>query len=136
MAAPSDPTPRLPHAAPFLLLDRVLDIGERTGTFLKQVSAADPCVAADGTLPAAFLLEALAQGGGALVAAMEGDAPRIGYLASVDAFRVHAPVRVGDSLRVEVELVRHFAGAMLFRGRVLVHERLVAEGRFTLAQPR
>ena len=48
--------PRLPHAAPFLLLDRVLEIGERSGVFLKHVTASDPCLAADGTLPAAFLL--------------------------------------------------------------------------------
>jgi 3-hydroxymyristoyl/3-hydroxydecanoyl-(acyl carrier protein) dehydratase len=93
-------------------------------------------VAADGTLPAAFLLEALAQAGGALVAAMEGETPRIGYLASVDDFRVHIPVRVGDTLRIEVEMVRHFASATLFRGRAMVGDRVVADGRFTLAQPR
>ena len=59
--------PRLPHAAPFLLLDQVLEIGERKGVFLKLVSAADPCVGRDGLLPPAFILEALAQAGGALV---------------------------------------------------------------------
>ncbi len=136
MAAPSDTTPRLPHAAPFLMLDRVVDVGERSGVFSKHVTGADPCVAADGTLPAAFLLEALAQGGGALVAAMDEASPKIGYLASVDDFRAHSPARVGDTLRIEVEIVRHFAGATLFRGRALVGDRLVAEGRFTLAQPR
>jgi len=136
MAAPSDPTPRLPHAAPFLMLDRVVDVGEKSGVFSKHVTGADPCIAADGTLPAAFLLEALAQSGGALVAAMDEAAPKIGYLASVDDFRVHRPARVGDTLRIEVEIVRHFASATLFRGRALVGDRLVAEGRFTLAQPR
>lgn len=136
MAAPSDPIPRLPHAAPFLMLDRVIDVGEKSGVFSKHVTGADPCVAADGTLPAAFLLEALAQGGGALVAAMDEAAPKVGYLASVDDFRVHGPARVGDTVRVEVEIVRHFASATLFRGRALVGDRLVAEGRFTLAQPR
>src|SRR5439155_486272 len=60
---PLDPFPRLPHAAPFLLLDRVLEIGERTGAFSKLVSAADPCVGRDGELPASFVIEALAQGG-------------------------------------------------------------------------
>src|SRR5206468_1837279 len=32
-----DPVPRLPHGTPFLLLDRVLEIGERTGAFPKLV---------------------------------------------------------------------------------------------------
>src|SRR4030095_16109549 len=82
-----NPLPRLPHAAPFLLLDRVLEIGDRMGVFLKQVAASDPCVAADGTLPAAFLLEALAQGGGALLSALKDDElPQPGSLAWGRAF--------------------------------------------------
>ncbi len=131
-----NPFPQLPHGAPFLLLDRIVEIGERNGVFLKLVAAADPCVAPDGTLPAAFVLEALAQGGGALLSALKDGVPEPGYLAAVEDFRVVAPVRVGDALRVEVEVVRHFAAATLLRGRALVGDRLCAEGRLTLAQPR
>ena len=132
-----DPFPRLPHRAPFLLLDRVLEIGERSGVFLKQVAAADPCVAVDGTLPAAFVLEALAQGGGALLSAITDDrVPQPGYLAAVDDFQVLAAPRVGDTMRVEVEVLRHFQGATLLRGRALVDGRVCAEGRLTLALPR
>jgi 3-hydroxymyristoyl/3-hydroxydecanoyl-(acyl carrier protein) dehydratase len=132
-----DPYPRLPHRAPFLLLDRVLEIGERSGVFMKQVAAADPCVAADGTLPAAFVLEALAQGGGALLSALTDDRmPQPGYLAAVDDFRVLAPLRAGDTVRIEVEVLRHFQGATQLRGRALVDGRLCAEGRLTLALPR
>src|SRR5207245_11201851 len=86
--------PRLPHAAPFLLLDHVLEVEERRGTFLKLVSAADPCVGRDGLLPPAFILEALAQASGALVAAHDAKLPAVGYLAAVDDFRVHGEVRV------------------------------------------
>jgi len=136
MAEARNPFPRLPHAAPFLLLDRVLELGERNGAFLKHVAASDPCVAPDGTLPAAFLLEALAQGGGALLSAFREDAPQPGYLAAVDDFRVLAPVRIGDALRIEVEVLRHFQAATQLRGRVLVDGRLCAEGRITLALPR
>jgi len=132
----SDPFPRLPHGAPFLLLDRVLEIGERTGVFLKLVSAADPCVGRDGQLPAAFVIEALAQGGGALLAAHGGDAPAGGYLVAVDDFRMLGEVRVGDEMRVEVEVVRIFSGAILLRGRALVDGELRAEGRVTLKPPR
>jgi 3-hydroxymyristoyl/3-hydroxydecanoyl-(acyl carrier protein) dehydratase len=128
--------PRLPHRAPFLLLDRVVEIAERRGAFLKLVAGADPCVAADGTLPAAFVLEALAQAGGALLAAQTTAVPEPGYLAAVDDFRMIDAVRVGDELRIEVEIVRHFAAATLFHGRATVDGRAVAEGRFTLALPR
>jgi 3-hydroxyacyl-[acyl-carrier-protein] dehydratase len=128
--------PRLPHAAPFLLLDQVLEVGERSGAFLKLVTATDPCVGRDGILPAAFVLEALAQAGGALVAARQDDMPPPGYLAGVDDFRLLDDVRVGDALRVEVEILRHVSAAVLIRGRALVDGRLCAEGRFTLALPR
>jgi 3-hydroxymyristoyl/3-hydroxydecanoyl-(acyl carrier protein) dehydratase len=127
--------PRLPHAAPFLLLDRVLEVGERRGAFLKLVTATDPCVSRDGCLPPLLVLEAMAQGGGALLLELE-DGGTPGYLASVDDFRVHGDVRVGDALRVEVELLRSFAGAVAFRGRAVVDGEVRAEGRFTLALPR
>jgi len=136
VTVPFDAVPRLPHAAPFLLLDRVLEVGERSGAFVKLVSAADPCVGRDGLLPAAFVLEALAQGGGALLAARGGNAPLGGYLAAVDDFRMVGEVRVGDEMRVEVEIVRNFGGAILFRARALVEGRLCAEGRITLKPPR
>jgi hypothetical protein len=86
MSQPRDSIPRLPHAAPFLLLDRVIEVGERSGAFSKLVSAADPCVGSDGRLPAAFVLEALAQGCGALLAELEGTPWPGGYLAGGGRF--------------------------------------------------
>ena len=136
MSQPRDTVPRLPHAAPFLLLDRVLEVGDREGAFLKLVSAADPCVGPDGHLPSAFVLEALAQGAGALLAALELAGATSGYLAAVDDFRMLRDVRVGDALRIEVAIVRIFAGAILFRTRGLVDGTVCAEGRLTLALPR
>ena len=131
-----NPFPKLPHGRPFLMIDRVLELDERRGVFLKHVTAADPCTAPDGTLPAAYVLEALAQSGGALLGSLSGDAPQAGYLAGVDSFQMHADARVGDQLRIEVELVRFFAAATLFKGVARVGDRLVADGRFTLALPR
>jgi 3-hydroxyacyl-[acyl-carrier-protein] dehydratase len=131
-----NPFPKLPHGRPFLLIDRVLEIGERRGSFSKLVTAADPCTAPDGTLPAAYVLEALAQAAGALLGSMSEGAPTVGYLAGVDGFEMRSEARVGDELRIEVELVRVFAAASLFRGEARVGERVVADGKFTLALPR
>jgi 3-hydroxyacyl-[acyl-carrier-protein] dehydratase len=131
-----NPIPKLPHGRPFLLIDRVVELGEQRGVFLKHVTAADPCTAPDGTLPAAYVLEALAQAGGALLGSLSGSVPQAGYLAGVDGFQMHSEARTGDQLRIEVELVRFFAAASLFRGEARVGDRLVAAGRFTLALPR
>jgi len=131
-----NPFPKLPHAHPFLLVDRVIEVEERRGTFLKLVSASDPCIAPDDTLPAAFLLEALAQAAGALIGAQSTGGPELGYLAAVDDFQTSGDVKVGDELYLDVEIMRHFSAATLFRGRARVGDRVVAEGRFTLALPR
>ena len=136
MTAPRNPVPQLPHASPFLLLDRVLDVGEKSGVFLKLVSAADPCVGADGRLAAAFVLEVLAQSAGALLNALELAEATPGYLAGVDDFQLHREVRVGDAIHVEVELHRVMGSAARFRARALVDGTVVAEGRVTLALPR
>src|SRR4029450_9473405 len=72
-----NPIPKLPHGRPLLLIDRGIELGEQRGVFLKHVTAADPCTAPDGTLPAAYVLEALAQAAGALLGAMsEGETAR------------------------------------------------------------
>ena len=132
-----NPVPKLPHGRPFLLIDRVVELGDQRGVFVKHVTAADPCTAPDGTLPAAYVLEALAQAGGALLGSLSGGGtPQAGYLAGVDGFQMHSEARIGDQLRIEVELVRFFAVATLFRGVARVGDRLVADGRFTLALPR
>lgn len=136
MTIPADPFPRLPHGQPFVLVDRVLEIEDKRGVFVKNVTAADPCVAPDGTLPAAFVLEALAQAGGALLTALGDRAPTPGYLASVDGFICPVVPRVGETIRIEVEIARVFAGATHFRGRATIDDVLCAEGRFTLALPR
>ncbi len=136
MSHAMNPFPKLPHGRPFLLIDRVLEVGERHGAFVKLVTAADPCTAPDGTLPAAYVLEALAQAGGALLGSLSGSTPTPGYLASVDGFEMHSAARVGDELRIEVEVLRLFAAATLFRGRARVGDRLVADAKFTLALPR
>lgn len=130
-----NPFPQLPHGRPFLMIDRVVEVDDRRGVFVKFVTAADPCTAPDGTLPAAYVLEALAQAGGALLCSASGGGPQPGYLAGVDAFQMHDEARVGDQLRIEVELVRFFAAATLFKGRARVGDRLIADGRFTLALP-
>jgi 3-hydroxymyristoyl/3-hydroxydecanoyl-(acyl carrier protein) dehydratase len=131
MSVPASSCPRVPQARPFLLLDRVVGVEGRRGTFLKLVTAGDPCVGSDGVLPPVLLLEALAQGGGALLSAVNEAEPTPGYLAAVGEFRALEPVRVGHVVRVEVEVLRRLGGAVLFHGRALVGDRLCAEGRFS-----
>jgi len=124
--------PVLPHRAPFRLLDRIVEATPERGVGVKLVSAGDPCVTPSGVLPAALVLEALAQCGGAYLNALGGDGTHGGLLAQIEGFASVAPVRVGDELRIEVRVVRRFRTATVLQGRALVDDRLCAEGRFVL----
>jgi 3-hydroxyacyl-[acyl-carrier-protein] dehydratase len=127
--------PPLPHAAPFLMLDRTIEVSADRGVFVKMVAAADPIVAADGTMPAVFVLEAMAQAGGAVLASGAGGPRAAGMLAKVDGFKVHQPVRVGDELRVAARLLRYARGVSIFETQASVDGRLCAEARLSLALP-
>jgi len=135
MADESRPLPSLPHAAPFLMLDRVLEVAPERGVFVKMVAAGDPVMGADGTLPAVFVLEAMAQAGGAVLGASVGGGRTAGMLAKVDGFRIHEAVRVGDELRIEARLVRYTRGVSIFETRASVDGELRAEARLSLALP-
>jgi 3-hydroxymyristoyl/3-hydroxydecanoyl-(acyl carrier protein) dehydratase len=127
--------PPLPHAAPFLMLDRVVEVTAERGVFVKMVAASDPVVSADGTMPALFVLEAMAQAGGAVLASGPGGPQSAGLLAKVDGFRMHEPVRVGDELRIQARLVRYSRGVSIFDTQASVDGRLCAEARLSLALP-
>jgi 3-hydroxymyristoyl/3-hydroxydecanoyl-(acyl carrier protein) dehydratase len=124
--------PVLPHRAPFRLLDRIVEATAERGVGVKLVSAGDPCVTPNGVLPTAFVIEALAQCGGAYLNALGGDGTHAGLLAQIEGFASFEPVRVGDELRIEVRLVRRFRTATVLEGRALVDDRVCAEGRFVL----
>jgi 3-hydroxyacyl-[acyl-carrier-protein] dehydratase len=116
------------------MLDRTIEIADDRGVFVKMVTANDPVVAADSSLPAVFVLEAMAQAGGALLGA-RGGVRVAGPLAKVDGFRLHAPVRAGDELRIEARLVRYTRGVSIFEARATVEGELRAEARISLAIP-
>jgi 3-hydroxymyristoyl/3-hydroxydecanoyl-(acyl carrier protein) dehydratase len=136
MADELKPLPSLPHAAPFLMLDRMVEVSSDRGVFLKMVAASDPVVGPDGTMPAVFVLEDMAQAGGAVLAASGSVARTAGPLAKVDGFRLHEPVRIGDELRIEARLVRYTRGVSIFEARASVAGELRAEVRLSLALPR
>jgi 3-hydroxyacyl-[acyl-carrier-protein] dehydratase len=127
--------PPLPHAAPFLMLDRTIEVSADHGVFVKMVAAADPVVGTDGIMPALFVLEAMAQAGGAVLASGPGGPKSAGLLAKVDGFRVHQSVRVGDELRIQARLVRYSRGVSIFDTQASVDGRVCAEARLSLALP-
>lgn len=122
----------LPHAYPFLLLDRVIEVEPgRHAVATKNLTRGDPLLDADGRLPAVLLAEAIAQCAG--VALVGSGSAASALLARIDRFRAgRRPVHAGHQLRVSVRIVRIFGATVKARGVVRLNGRIQAAGEIIL----
>ncbi len=128
---------RIPHRFPFLLIDRAEDyIAHKSITGVKCVTANEPYFQGhfpgNPVMPGVLIVEALGQTGAVLMskslnADIEG---RTILFISVDNCRFRAPVRPGDVLRMNVEVLRHRSDLFKFHGRAFVNGKVAAEAEF------
>ena len=101
---------RLPHRYPFLLVDRVIEINEEKTKIVayKNVTINEQFFnghfPGHPIMPGVLVIEGLAQALGVLVMGELKDA--VPYYASIDNCKFKAPVRPGDKLVYEVEIVK------------------------------
>lgn len=94
----------LPHRAPFLLVDRIIELEEGVSiTGLKNVSMGEPYFVGhfpgDPVMPGVLILEGMAQTGGILAYLSNPDmAGRLVYFTGIDNTRFRRVVRPGDQL--------------------------------------
>ncbi len=83
-------------------------------------------------MPGVLIVEAMAQTGGLLMSKSWDVAPdgKIILFMSVDNCRFRNPVRPGDVLKLQVEVMRARGDVVKFRGRGLVGDKLAAEAEF------
>jgi 3-hydroxyacyl-[acyl-carrier-protein] dehydratase len=130
----------LPHAFPFRVIDRILDIEKgKRAIALKNVSMDEPYFLGhfpkEPMMPGVLILEAMAQTGGlAFESSFEKGEEGVAVLASVEEFRVKKRVIPGDQLIIEAEVLRIFSNLAKVKGLAKVGEEPVAEGTFVLAR--
>jgi 3-hydroxyacyl-[acyl-carrier-protein] dehydratase len=126
----------IPHRSPFLWVDQVAELepGVRC-VALKFIDPAEPFFAGhfpgEPTLPGVFLIEAVAQTAGVMMAGpAKGEG--IPMLAAVNRFKFLKAVRPGSRLRIEVRKLTE-AGAMAYiEGTVQVGNEIVARGELSV----
>ncbi|MBM4350918.1 MAG: 3-hydroxyacyl-ACP dehydratase FabZ [Deltaproteobacteria bacterium] len=131
----------LPHAFPFLLVDRILEVepGKRI-VGIKNVTYNEPFFPGhfpgQPIMPGVLVLEAMAQTAGILVfkSMPEGVQEKVEeyrkrpvFFLGIDNARFRKPVIPGDQLRFEVEVTRQRPSIWGFKGKALVDGKLVAE---------
>ncbi len=123
----------LPHRYPFLLVDRVLETGEKSIVTIKNVTINEPFFQGhfpgEPIMPGVLIIEAMAQSWGIL--AMH-DAPAdknnsdVRFL-GIDKCRFRKPVVPGDQIRFELEGISKKRTIWKFSGKALVDGAVVAE---------
>jgi 3-hydroxyacyl-[acyl-carrier-protein] dehydratase len=123
----------LPHRYPFLLLDRVIEFEPRQRiVVIKNVTINEPFFQGHfpGTpvMPGVLILEAMAQAAGVLMYHEISDHhTKLMYIVGVDNVRWRQPVFPGDTLRLELTVLRMKARYIRMRGEAFVDGQLVAE---------
>lgn len=124
----------LPHAYPFLLVDRIVEIetGKRI-VGIKNVTYNEPFFPGHfpgrPIMPGVLIIEAMAQTAGvlALRSLPEEDRKKPVYFLGIDNVRFRKVVIPGDQLRLELEITKHRQAIWGFKGKALVDGKLVTE---------
>ncbi len=100
----------LRHRYPFLMVDRITEIEvDRRAVGIKNVTINEPFFQGHfpgiPVMPGVMILEALAQVSGLLVTQSLEHAGKVGYLTSMDRVKLRRPVRPGDQLILESEIL-------------------------------
>jgi len=133
----------IPHRYPFLLIDRILEVeaGVRA-VGLKNVTINEPFFAGHfpsyPVMPGVLIVEALAQVGTVAMLQVEANRGKLGFFAGIDEFRFRDQVFPGDTLLLEVEIIRLKGSIGKGRAVAKVGEKVVAEGTlmFALSDPK
>jgi UDP-3-O-[3-hydroxymyristoyl] N-acetylglucosamine deacetylase/3-hydroxyacyl-[acyl-carrier-protein] dehydratase len=102
----------LPHRYPFLLVDRILEMEEKKRIVgLKNVTINEPFFQGHfpghPIMPGVLIIEAMAQVGGILLMGqIEGYESKVVYFMSLDNVKFRRPVKPGDQLRFELDMIQ------------------------------
>ncbi|PZL74673.1 3-hydroxyacyl-[acyl-carrier-protein] dehydratase FabZ [Enterococcus plantarum] len=126
----------IPHRYPFLLLDTVEEIviGEKV-IAKKNVTINEPFFQGhfpgEPVMPGVLILEALAQAGAVALLSMPDFKGKTAYFGGIDKAKFRQKVVPGDTLLLEVEIMKVKSIAGIGKGTATVNGKKVAEAELT-----
>lgn len=126
----------LPHRYPFLLVDKVIEMGEKYIVGIKNVSGNEPFFQGhfptEPVMPGVLIVEAMAQTGGLLVLNTVEEPERYStYFMKLDNVKFRQKVVPGDTLIFHLSLVGEIRrGCAYMKGYAFVGEKIVTEAEF------
>lgn len=126
----------LPHRYPFLLVDKVIEIGSQFIVGVKNVTTNEPFFQGhfpqEPVMPGVLMVEAMAQTGGLLVLSTVDEPERYStYFMKIDNVKFRQKVVPGDTLIFHVSFMSEMRrGCAVMKGRAFVGEKIVCECEF------
>lgn len=126
----------LPHRYPFLLVDKIIEIGDNYIVGIKNITANEPFFQGhfpqEPVMPGVLQVEAMAQTGGLLVLNSVEEPERYStYFMKIDGVKFRQKVVPGNTLILRLELLVPIRrGISTMKGLVFVGDTLVSEAEF------
>ncbi len=126
----------LPHRYPFLLVDKIIEIGGNYIVGVKNITTNEPFFQGhfpqEPVMPGVLQVEAMAQTGGLLVLNSVDEPERYStYFMKIDGVKFRQKVVPGDTLILRLELLAPIRrGISTMKGYVFVGDKLVSEAEF------
>lgn len=127
----------IPHRYPFLLVDRIVELEPRVRIVgLKNVTMNEPFFQGhfpgEPVMPGVLVIEAMAQTAGVLIYhEVENPETKLMLFTGLDAARFRQPVFPGDTLRLELKVLKLRSRFVKLHGEATVDGRVVAEAEIT-----
>lgn len=125
----------IPHRPPFLLVDRITGMvpGESV-TAIKNVSMNEPYFVGhfpqEPVMPGVLIVEAMAQAGAVAILSMENFKGKTAYFGGIKNAKFKRKVVPGDTLRMEVSIVKLKKNAGIGQGTAYVGDKVAAQAEF------
>ena len=126
----------LPHRYPFLLVDKIIELGDTHIVGLKNITGNEPFFQGhfpqEPVMPGVLQVEAMAQVGGLLVLNMVDEPERYStYFMKIDNVKFRQKVVPGDTLIFLVSLMTEIRrGCATLKGYAFVGDKIVSEAEF------
>lgn len=126
----------IPHRYPFLLIDKVIGIEEGKKIIaIKNVTMNEHFFSGhfpvEPVMPGVLIIEAMAQAGACAILSIPEFKGKIAYFGAINNAKFRDKVVPGDTLRLEVEIIKLKKVAGVGKGVAYVGDKKVAEAELT-----